>query len=207
MCQGRLRVDDCFGVVQMWATSVQVLLDIVESLLIFLGLLVAAYQIHQAAKSIDQASEHHREANVWNRKVAAQSALDRLGGAPVLSKLQSRFGYLDKRRVIPVDDIEAACSEDLELKAELFDLLNSYEKLARGVNLDIYDNTVIKTGRRGAMSKAFLSFSALISHRRITHNSPNAWKELEDLIRNWELHEPSWLSKEFGAFPFTVENH
>jgi Domain of unknown function (DUF4760) len=178
------------------AAELELYLGFFETGLILLGLLIAAYQVHQAAKAVNQGADHHREANAWNRKIAAQDALDKIGSSPVLSKIQQRFKYIDQLRRIPISEIDVACAEDPELKVELFELLNAYEKLARGVNMEIYDNDVIRIGRRGAITKALYSFSEMIEHRRISYGAPSAWKELELLVEQWEASQPTWLSLE-----------
>ena len=75
-------------------------------------------------------------------------------------------------------------------------LLNSYERLARGVNLGIYDDDVIKMGRRMAISKAYFSFAEMIANRRNEYGAPNAWIELEMLLTKWGSSDPTWLSKQ-----------
>lgn len=186
----------------MWSETIEVFLNIIETSLILTGLLFTAFQLNHAARSITQASEHNKEANEWNRKIAAQNALDRLAASPILSKLQARFNYIDEKAIIPVQEIEKACNDDNDLKNELFDLLNSYEKIARGVNLGMYDDEVIRVGRRGAISKAYFSFGELILHRRQHYGAPNAWKELEVLVQRWETSDPTWLLAELKKPPF-----
>ncbi|MDF1618956.1 DUF4760 domain-containing protein [Pseudothioclava nitratireducens] len=170
----------------MWQQSIGFFIEVISTILIFVGLLVAAYQIHQTRLSLDQSAEHHKQANIWNRKVAAQQALDQLKGSPVLSKLQSRFRYIDHKEVIPLGELRAAFEADPDLQPDLYELLNSYEKLARGVNLGIYDEEVIRVGRRGAMSKAYVAFREVIDARRTDYGAPNAWLELERLVLRWE---------------------
>ena len=183
----------------MWKETAELFLGFAETIIILAGLLAAAYQIRQTARAVDQASDRHKEENDWNRKIAAQTALERTGASPVLSKLQKRFRYIDKRMIIPFDEIESACAEDDELKTELFGMLNSYEKIARGVNFGIYDDSVIRAARRGSISKAYLAFLEMIEHRRTEYGARQAWKELESLVLSWEASDPTWLTGELGA--------
>ncbi|PCD76203.1 DUF4760 domain-containing protein [Pseudothioclava arenosa] len=170
----------------MWYETFLLFIEITSTILVFSGLLFAAYQIHQTRLSLDLSAAQHLEANEWNRRIAAQQALDQLKGSPVLSTLQTRFRYIDTKEVIPLERLRKAFEEDANLQPDLYGLLNSYEKLARSVNLGIYDEEVIRVGRRGAMSKAFLAFKEVIEARRVDYGAPNAWLELEKLVTRWE---------------------
>lgn len=143
--------------------------------LVYVGIqLKASYRIHSANHD-------------WNRRMAAQSALKEYSQSILISGLQTEFNYLNRIEAIPLSDITAGFNNHPNLQNELHQLLNFYEGLARGVFHRIYDENVIKSGRRGAMTRASRAFDAYMKNRRATL-SPNAWSNMDALVAKW-IHE------------------
>ncbi len=169
--------------------TLQIATIVVDSLLL-IGVVVAATQAYLARRSLDLSTIIHRENHDWNRRMAAQSALSSYNSSVILSSLHSEFSYIDRRDPISIAEMNAAFENNPDLKEDLHKLLNFYESLARGVHQKIYDEEVIKVGRKGAMVRAYRAFLPYIEQRRRANNSPTAWCELESIAARW-LHEES----------------
>lgn len=167
-----------------------VFFSVIEAVLVFVGLLIAAYNIHQAKLSFDENVKQSAAANSWNKKISAQNALEKIDNSVVLSRLQEKFDYVNRKGKIPLAQVQSAFEKDPSLQVDLYSLLNTYEKIARGVNLGIFDNDVVRLGRRRSMAKAFLAFEEVISDRRENYGAATAWAELEKLLTDWENAAP-----------------
>jgi len=165
-----------------------VVLSTVTALITLGGLIYAGIQLTKAKEQLQAAYNIHAANHDWNRRVAAQAALGEYNQSVLSSALQSEFDYLNCREAIPLSKIEAGFANQPNLQKELHQLLNYYESLARGVFQNIYDEQVIKTGRRSAMIRALRAFNSYIDSRR-KNSSPNAWTELESLVARWVAEE------------------
>ena len=166
------------------------------------GLAYAGIQLRAANTQIQNAGEQLKNAGAqleasykinsadhdWNRRMAAQAALKEYNQSVLTSALQAEFNYLNCSESIPLKDIQKGFEGNPALQNELHQILNFYEGLARGVFQQIYDEEVIKTGRRGAIIKALRAFSSYIEDRRSTL-SPFAWSDLDALVAKWVLEE------------------
>ena len=130
----------------------------------------------------------------WNRRMASQAALKEYNQSILSSALQSEFDYLNCTESIPLEKILDGFNKHPALQNELHQLLNFYEGLARGVFQNIYDEEVIKAGRRSAMMKAFRAFNSYIEMRRKT-SSPTAWTDLGSLVAQWVLEEKGKIQR------------
>lgn len=169
-------------------------LSALTSLIALGGLAYAGVQLKQTRDYQELAYRVHQADHDWNRRLAAQNALKNYNQSVALSGLQKAFNYLNRKEAIPLGEVEEKFKADPELQKALHDMLNAYEGLARGVFHQIYDEEVIKAGRRRAMAKAFRTFHAYIEDRRIKVNAPSAWSSLERLANKW-MHEAGWAEQ------------
>ena len=159
------------------------------------GVVYAGIQLKCARKALELSLKVHSADHDWNRRMAAQDTLKEYNQSTITSLLQKNFDYLNRKEAIPLTEVEAKMSSNPELQNELHQLLNFYEGLARGVFQQIYDEDVIKSGRRGAMIKALRAFGSYIEDRRVKF-SPKAWCELESLVAKWVLEEKGRMPRE-----------
>ena len=152
------------------------------------GLAYAGVQIKKTKEQIQAAYKVNTADHDWNRRMASQAALKEYNQSILSSALQSEFDYLNCVESIPLSNIQEAFGKHPDLQSELHQLLNFYESLARGVFQNIYDEEVIKAGRRSAMMKALRAFNSYIESRRKT-SSPTAWTDLESIVAQWILEE------------------
>lgn len=164
--------------------------ELVGLIAVILGLVFAGVQFKQGRLALEHTAASHEQEYRWRRKIAAQEALSSYSSSVVLSDLQKQLNYLDigRRGCIDLDEIEEKLEANPDLRADLHRLLNYYEALARGVLQGLYDDDVIKAGRRGAMNRAYTGFECYILERR-KNGSPNAWSDFEALILKWDEAE------------------
>lgn len=170
-----------------------------SSLFTLIGLVWVALQLKTAKVQLQLSAEQQRLASEqmvlsvkaqkaqydWNRRLAAQNALNDYNQADIGSKIRKKFDYLNSKETIPLSEIEKEFLEDADLQSDLHKLLNSYEALARGVFQGIYDIEVIEVGRRNAILNLYRAFSNYIDNRREKFSS-KAWAELDVLVSEWK---------------------
>lgn len=167
--------------------SVDHLLGVLNLLAVIFGLAFAGFQILQGRKALEYSAKTHNADHEWHRKIAAQEALAQYSSSVALSSLEKHFRYLEigKKGCIEREVINKKLASVPDLRQDLHKLLNYYESLARGVHLGLYDDEVIRIGRRGSMERAFKAFECYILDRRES-GSPRAWCEFEKLITKWQ---------------------
>lgn len=161
----------------------------VTALITLGGLAYAGVQFKKTKEQLQAAYKINAANHDWNRRMAAQAALKEFNQSVLISGLQSEFDYLNCNDPIPLKKIQEGFNNSPTLQRELHQLLNFYEGLARGVFQNIYDEEVIKAGRRSVMIRASKSFSSYIENRRKTSSSNAAWDNLEALVVQWIANE------------------
>ena len=164
------------------------LIDGFTALIALGGFVYAGVQLKKTTEQLRAAYEINKADHDWNRRLAAQDALKEYNRSIVSSELQSEFNYLNCTESIPLEKIEEGFTKHLNIQAELHQLLNFYDSLARGIFHKVYDEKIIKAARYNAMKQAFRAFNSYIEKRR-TKLSPDAWKDLESLIYQWQADE------------------
>ncbi len=160
-------------------------LGLINILLVAVGFIVAIIQLHGTKKELRTIHIIDEQQHDWNRRIAAQEALQNYDHTWYSGPLQEHFDYFNRSEPIPVGDIKSKFKAESGLQADLIKLLNFYESLCRGINQNIFDEEVIKVARRRAMTKAHDSFKAYIEYRRKNAN-PKAWWELTSIVNKWE---------------------
>ncbi|MBB4286981.1 DUF4760 domain-containing protein [Roseospira goensis] len=157
----------------------EVFIGLAQLIVLAVGLLFTIISLWQNYR----VNKHSYE---WNKKKYAQDALGLYKNSVILTELQKDLKYIEEPRTISVEELENHLDRNDSLREQLHALLNYYEGLARGIHTGIYDETVIRSGREGAMKRAFKAFEPYILCRRYRNNSPNAWIELEKICKKWE---------------------
>lgn len=122
------------------------------TLVVFIiGFTLTFYQVRQLKRQ-------HKENHDWNRRLAAQNALLQYDYSEVSRELNRVFQFVDRTDALSSSEINESLLQNKELKTHLHQLLNFYEGLARGINQGVFDESVIKAGRMGAMMRSELSF-------------------------------------------------
>jgi hypothetical protein len=161
--------------VSLWVTGA-------GSLFVFIGLWIAAKQISENTRS-------HRENHDWNRRYAAQQALvEGRDELEVKRQIEASFEVVKEQRRLPIEFILAKFEQDKALIVALHRLLNIYEGYARGITQRIYDDDVIKAGRKTVMIRTFDIFHEYIAYRRKI-GSVEAWMELEAITDQWRYED------------------
>ena len=163
-------------------------ISVVLLIITIFGLFYAGFQLKCAKKALEMSVKVHSADHDWNRRLAAQNALKEYNQSMIISSLQKKFDYFNRKEAIHLSEVEEKFSSNVNLQNDLHQLLNFYEGLARGVFQQIYDEEVIKAGRRGSMIKALRAFNSYIEDRRAKF-SPKAWCEFESLVAKWILEE------------------
>jgi len=152
-------------------------ITIVSTLFIGLSLVYLAKQIKFFVAA-------HKDDHEWNRRVETQRALSEIRDINV-TLLNEKFGYVNRRDPIELDEILSAIEKDKSLQLVLNKLLNFYEGLANGVFMGIYDEDIIKVNRRGPMERELIRCKNYIEYRR-HQSSKTAWIGYERLIKKWD---------------------
>ena len=164
------------------------LMDGFTALIALGGFVYAGIQLKKTTEQLRAAYEINEADHDWNRRIAAQDALKEYNQSILSSELQSEFNYSNCTESIPLKKIEEGFNKHPNLQAELHQLLNFYEGLARGVFHGVYDEKIIKAARYNSMRKVFRAFNSYIESRRRA-SSPTAWKDSESLVDQWKADE------------------
>ena len=136
----------------------------------------------------------HADNHDWNRRIETQHAIARIRELNT-DALNEKFGYMNRKEIINLEEIKEAFKEDHSLQLLLHKLLNSYEGLAIGVFLWIYDEKIVKASRKGTMERDFLRFKQYIEYRR-TQSGKFAWAKYEQLISKWDKEHLKGLDRD-----------
>ena len=153
---------------------------IVGNLIISISLVITIIQIRLLVKN-------HKDNHDWNRRIETQKAIDRIRAVDA-HKLNEVFGFKYRREPIPLDEIISKFESDWDLERQCILLLNTYEALAAGAKLGIYDEDVIAMVRKGAMQRTFTRFKLYIEHIRC-HTKNTTYQEYQKLIKKWDDKE------------------
>jgi len=153
-------------------------INTVTSLAIVVTVIYAALQFKRTAIIHEQNLE-------WSKRIETSKKLDdynRLDSALFLNK---KFKLIGRKHPLSVDVIKKVINEDSKVAVHVNRLLNYYEALAIGIENNIYDEIFIKSTRRGAMIRTFISFEDYIKYDRKEGNKPLTYIKYEKLIKKW----------------------
>ncbi len=146
--------------------------------------LCIAGSLFYLAKQIRLFIKAHQDNHDWNRRAETRNILVKAGELNT-DALNIKFGFANRRSPISLDEILKEFEKDITLQQNLHRLLNFYEGLAHGVFSGVYDETLIKSNRRGSMEREFIRCRYYIDHRRNESNK-TAWSEYQRLIEKWQ---------------------
>ena len=175
--------------IQFWqlvVAAIVAVITLVGFLLMIKQFKLAGLQLQLAGSQLEKIQETHRQNHDWERRIAAQSAVNEYSSVVDTKDLKSEFDYLNRTDVIPLAELQGAFERCSDMQGSLNKMLNYYERLARGVRQGIYDEELIKAARLTAMKKVLRVFGPYIEHRR-KEFSPNAWADLDALVDEWKV--------------------
>jgi len=170
------------------------IISLITACIALIGLVYAAIQIQAVRRQVEASYKVNEANHDWNRRMAAQSAINEFNQSTVTRTLQVEFNFINLTEAIPLANIEAAFKKHSDLQNELHQFLNFYESIARGVFQKIYDEEVVKTARRTVMVRALKSFDAYIEERRKAYSNA-AWAQLDALVAEWSLEEKGKIKR------------
>ena len=167
-----------YEIYSLWMSGVGVLL-------IVPGLFFAGYQIRQNTL-VQRANQ------IWNMKVSAQQAIAAAHEVELKMQLERELLYISNSKRIGISVFLEKIEKNPELTAGINHLLNVYERYARGITQQIYDEEIIKNARGVAMIKMFDVFVEYIEYRR-EQDHPALYDEFENIVKKWRS-EPRYLA-------------
>ena len=82
-----------------------------------------------------------------------------------------------------------------KISSQIREYLNSYEIIAVAVRENTFDEEIVKETLKGNMIKAYRIFQNYIEHLRDFYKRPNAYKDLEILVKKWESEEEEFSKR------------
>lgn len=76
--------------------------------------------------------------------------------------------------------------KDPKQRLVLVNFLNTYESMARGINLGAYDEKIFKVARQVITKNTYFAFEDFITLYRSHYDRPHAWIEFEKLVFRWK---------------------
>lgn len=148
------------------------------------GFWFAGRQLRQAQHELHALKETHRQNHDFQRRQAAQQAVNDFNYSNLSADLISVFKYTDKNEVLDLTSIDSELARNAEARTKLIMLFRHYEGLARGINCGIYDESVVKSAHRTTLTRFARIFRAYIEDRRLKLN-PRLWIEFTELADRW----------------------
>lgn len=155
---------------------ISVSISIISALFVLISLIYLSKQVKLVVSA-------HADNHDWNRRIETQHSLDKIRDINT-DALNARFGYVNRKEPILIEDILKAFEEDHTLQLLLHKLLNFYEGLANGVFLGTFDEVTIKSNRKSPMEIELVRFKNYIEYRRNQSNR-TAWVGYERLVKKW----------------------
>lgn len=159
--------------------------QIISVIFLGIGAIYGGFQISNASNQLNILIKTHQDNHDWNRRVETARFLEDRENKNGRGYIHSRLGHINRFEPIPLNEILAAFEKDPELKPTLHRFLNSYERMAAGVFMGVYDEEIIKNSMFSLMNKNIRTFSEYIAYRRRA-SSRQAWVEYERLVNKWD---------------------
>jgi len=117
---------------------------------------------------LDLLKKSYVDQHEWNRRKAAQDAIENtqksIGeDAPLLN---DKFQIMTSYDTIPLQRIRDECDADPKVRMAIHRRLNTFETLALGVQLGVYDEDVLKAAYKEVFRRTLNRFTEYINHRR-----------------------------------------
>lgn len=161
--------------------SFDLLLNLLGTLLVSAGLVFTALEVRKGSRA-------QSDSTTWQRQMAAQEAISNSHEREIKSEIEKKLRFIDSPRIIPLAEILAAKDPrndpDGKFIPGLHRVLNTYEALARGVRLGLYDESVIRAAREIPMTTTYHAFQEYIEHRTSVRGT-NPWSEYHAIVKKW----------------------
>ncbi len=164
-------------------------MDSILLIIQLITLIVMTFGIFYTAKQLAQSRKIHWENHEWNRRLASQNAMSASEDINRSIELHKKLNIDSVKESIPLKEIEKVFEEHKEISIYLSKLLNSYEGYARGIFQGLYDEEIIKNGKKSSMIRYFFLFKNYIDFKRKERNSETLWSEYERLIDKWKFED------------------
>ena len=146
------------------------------------------------AKQLRLIIASHNDNHEWNRRIESHKAIHRIGQLDTDS-LNHEFGYVNRRKPIPLKEIEKIFQEKPSVQLVLHKLLNIYEEISNGIFLGTYDEKTIKSIQKSPMEREIVRFREYIQQRR-DEGSTRAWIAYERLVNEWKHEDLAVLERD-----------
>ena len=131
-------------------------------------------------------SAQYRDLHEWNRRKAAQDAVQAFLNLAESNKLINQaFDYMQKNDPYAIERVNEECERTPELRVALTSLLNYFEMIAWGVRHSVYDEDLIRDSMASAMTLTCHRFGPYIAHKA-NHGQPDAWSEARACVAKWK---------------------
>ena len=151
-----------------------------------LSVVLLAISVIYAGRQLQLLRRQHSEDHDWNRRLAAQQAIDKYHNIQLMVEtISEHLDFQNRTEGITLADIEAKFKETGTLQTRVHSVINYFEAMARGVRQGIYDEEVIKNAFQGHMNRVYESFRYYIESRRRNLHNPQIWIELEEISDKW----------------------
>lgn len=147
--------------------------SVIQLLMLGLTLGVTVFLAYRTARLNQKVLTLRAAEDFAEKDKTNQAALERILEASIL--LHEKIAP-EKLRMLEQNPEHRLC---------LLTYLNHYESLARGVNMGIYDEEVIRVARKSLMIKEFRLWEGYIEDYRKRFDRPLAWCEFERLVKRW----------------------
>ncbi len=145
------------------------------------ALIVAGFGLRQ----FNVAVAAYRDLHDWNRRKAAQDAVDRYKDIQDDNLvLHTHFNVMESAAELELRQVEALCSQDPLIRKAVHRRLNYFEALATGCKQGVYDEDVIRIALESLFRRSLGQFRAYIVHRRNV-GAKDLWIEFEALSNRW----------------------
>ena len=187
--------------------KIMVLISALNFFAVLIGFIFASWQVRSAKLEIKAIVETHRENHDFQRRIAAQDAINQFNFSSLSAELGTKFGYFEHNLPISIKEIRKVFDASEENRSKLIMLLRHYEGLARGINQGIYDEEVVKSALRRTILRVSRAFSLYIEQRRIELGNPKLWKEFTDLGDRWLSEDTIIESRPKTGFLSSIPNN
>jgi hypothetical protein len=175
---------------------------VIAKVFLALGVILAAFQFYFNQQQL-------KNNNSWNKSQLAITEINKINTKlePSIKKLRKELEYGERKEPYKVSELHdkfgkfenngkkfvfykndenKKFSDGRDIKDTIINLLNNFEYIATGINLNIFDEEVVKKLWKSKLPYAYKMFESYINHLRTEHGWGNVYVEMENLIKKWE---------------------
>lgn len=175
-------------------------IEVSKLLLQLLIVFVATVGLYLTVRQLRLLTQSYRDLHDWNRRKAAQDALDRFVTTQEenTALLDQVFSILSSNDPIPLDKVREECERQHPVRAALHRRLNYFEHLTIGVREGVLDESILRRACEPVFKRCVRQFRPYMDHRRES-GSKDAWTELEALSMEWSTQSSPTSRKPTGG--------